>query len=212
MNTSKHQDQTLALAGVFQAAELVHQAASQGAWSGFAAAQSIQSLFKLTADSVEDIYDGPYGVKLGLQSLTHMLSGQNDQVQALKYAVSLLQLEPRFTRRRRMQQTLIDELEQIGRLSVAELAQDETDQSLLEQKVEALAKLYQETVSTIEPRIIVHGKPGHLKQQRNLNWIRALLFAGLRSAVLWRQLGGNRWSLLFGRKKLLQSARRWLSA
>ena len=40
-------DKTLALAGVFQAAELVRQAACHGTWSGYAATSSLDSLFKM---------------------------------------------------------------------------------------------------------------------------------------------------------------------
>ena len=36
--------------------------------------------------------------------------------------------------------------------------------------------------------------------------IRALLLAGMRSAVLWRQLGGNRLKLLWTRKHIVQYA------
>ena len=36
--------------------------------------------------------------------------------------------------------------------------------------------------------------------------IRALLLAGIRSAVLWRQLGGRRWRLVTQRQRLLQIA------
>ena len=34
--------------------------------------------------------------------------------------------------------------------------------------------------------------------------IRALLLAGIRSARLWRQLGGHRWQLVISRRKLLK--------
>ncbi|HSX19775.1 MAG TPA: DUF489 family protein, partial [Gammaproteobacteria bacterium] len=39
-----------------------------------------------------------------------------------------------------------------------------------------------------------------------VNKIRTILLAGVRSAVLWRQLGGSRWQLTFGKKTLLQDA------
>jgi high frequency lysogenization protein len=106
-----------------------------------------------------------------------------------------------------MQRHIGRELEKIGQLQGYP-----DDPSQLDQQVEAVANLYQDTISTIEPRVIVQGKPDHLQRERNLHWIRALLFAGLRSAVLWRQLGGSRWSLLFGRQKLLLAARELLHA
>jgi high frequency lysogenization protein len=39
-----------------------------------------------------------------------------------------------------------------------------------------------------------------------VNWVRSLLLAGLRSAVLWDQLGGGRMELMFGRQKILTHA------
>ena len=207
MIETKTKEQTLALAGVFQAAELVHQAASQGAWSAYAAEQSIGSLFKLDADSVDEIYDGPYGVRLGLRTLTSMLSGQADNIQSLKYVVNLLQLERKFSNLKRIHQQLAEELQRIGNIKPEYGAEER-----MEAQVEQVAQLYQQTISTISPRIQVRGELSLLQQDRNIHWIRALLMAGLRSAVLWRQTGGNRFSLLFGRKKLLRNAERLLSA
>jgi len=39
------------------------------------------------------------------------------------------------------------------------------------------------------------------------NKIRTLLLAGIRAAVLWRQMGGNRWQLLFSRKDIINDAK-----
>ena len=69
-----------------------------------------------------------------------------------------------------------------------------------------IAALYTQTISTLSPRIVVNGRPQHLQVDRTVHWIRTLLFASLRSAVLWRQLGGGRFSLMFGRKKMLEEA------
>jgi high frequency lysogenization protein len=38
-----------------------------------------------------------------------------------------------------------------------------------------------------------------------------LLLAGIRAAVLWQQLGGNRWSLFWSRKKYVATAHKFLS-
>ncbi|MDX1397057.1 MAG: DUF489 family protein [Oceanospirillum sp.] len=44
-----------------------------------------------------------------------------------------------------------------------------------------------------------------MRQNSNAEKVRALLFAGIRSAILWHQLGGRRWKLLLGRKKILRA-------
>ena len=53
---------------------------------------------------------------------------------------------------------------------------------------------------------MVNGHGGHLQNPRVANKIRALLLAGIRATLLWYQVGGSRWGLLWSRKKYLQSA------
>ncbi|MCB1807912.1 MAG: DUF489 family protein, partial [Candidatus Competibacteraceae bacterium] len=52
----------------------------------------------------------------------------------------------------------------------------------------------------------------HLNRPDNANRIRTLLLAGLRSAVLWRQKGGGRLTLLLRRKALLAQAQAMLDS
>ena len=67
-----------------------------------------------------------------------------------------------------------------------------------------LGTLYTETLSTFRFRIQVNGDYNYLQQQRIANQIRALLLASVRSAILWRQVGGNRLQLLFYRKNIAE--------
>jgi len=53
---------------------------------------------------------------------------------------------------------------------------------------------------------MVQGKPEYLNTPTNANRIRALLLAGMRAAVLWRQLGGNRLKLLWTRRGIVERA------
>jgi high frequency lysogenization protein len=46
------------------------------------------------------------------------------------------------------------------------------------------------------------GDHNYLQQTRIASQIRALLLSAIRSAMLWRQVGGNRWQLLLQRKAL----------
>jgi len=66
--------------------------------------------------------------------------------------------------------------------------------------ISKLAELYTETVSTLQPRIMVKGEPVWLQQDAIVEKIRSLLLAGLRAAVLWNQVGGGRLQFLFRRK------------
>ncbi|HLF31826.1 MAG TPA: high frequency lysogenization protein HflD [Xanthomonadales bacterium] len=193
---------TLALAGVMQATELVRQAAWHGTWSGFAASASLQSLFKLEVDSVEAVYGGNSCLRLGLEALITALQGENRNTDVLSYALGLLQIERRFVKSAQLQQLVGQRLTQIAD-SGPELEGHEREDLQAHQ----IALLYSESISRLTPRIVVSGKPQYLKTDRTVDWIRTLLLAGLRSAVLWDQLGGGRLELLFGRKKILQEAK-----
>ncbi len=70
-----------------------------------------------------------------------------------------------------------------------------------------LAKLYSDNISPLRPRIIVEGNPNFLQQPTQVNQIRALLLAAIRSAVLWRQLGGSPWRMLFRQREYAMLAR-----
>ncbi len=72
-----------------------------------------------------------------------------------------------------------------------------------ENVIAAFGGLYEDTLSTFRQRIQVHGDMRHLQQRDNAARIRALLLSGIRSARLWRQLGGHRWQLILSRRKLL---------
>ncbi|WP_191621294.1 high frequency lysogenization protein HflD [Marinihelvus fidelis] len=202
MNT----EQVLALAGVFQATELVRQAAHHGTWSGYAATTCLDSLFRLEADTAEDVFGGKSQLRLGLETLAAVLEGEQRHAESLQYTVGLMQLQRRFMRDGAMQALVGEKLADAAALGEA-LSQHERQ----DLQADAIAALYSETLSTLTPRIVVHGRPQYLQNPRTVSWVRSLLFAGLRSAVLWRQVGGGRFSLLFGRKKALEQAHRLLA-
>jgi high frequency lysogenization protein len=194
-------DRTLALSGVFQATELVRQAACHGTWSGYAATACLQSLFILEAESTGEIYGGTQRVKLGVETLLAILQGESRHADSLRYAVGLLQVEKKFRRSAALQQTVGRRLEEIAQVGKG-LEQHERDDLQAGQ----ISALYSDTISRLSPRIVVNGKPQYLKNQRTVDWVRTLLLAGLRSATLWHQLGGGRFELMFGRKTLIREA------
>jgi len=205
MISQKLKEQTLALAGIFQAAELVHQAATTGQWSGYAAEQSIQSLFELEPETVDDVFTGEFGVNLGMKSLRGALKGEQPYAQTLAYAIELLQLERKYRSNTAMRQSIGTSLTAISQMG-------STDIDLKDAQATALGELYQQTISTLPTRIMVNGKPVYLQNERTLGWIRSLLFAGLRSARLWVQLGGSRFDLMFGRKKIIDASNQILGS
>lgn len=194
-------ERTLALAGVVQAAELVRQASWHGTWSGFAATASLQSLFKLQADNVDDIFGTHKNLRLGLETLVATLHGDRRYADTMRYAIGLLQVEKRFVRSPALQAKIGEHLPQIAAHG-ADLAAHEREDF----QAQEIAELYAATISSLSPRIVVNGRAQYLKPPRTVHWIRTLLLAGLRSAVLWQQLGGNRFELLFRRRHIMREA------
>jgi len=194
-------ERTLALAGVFQATELVRQAAHHGTWSGYAASSCLHSLFQLESESTAEIYGGVAKMRLGVETMLAVLQGDNEHADSLRYAVGLLQIEKKFRRSGKLQAEVGNRLADIATDGV-ELDQHERE----DLQAHDISGLYSDTISKLSPRIVVNGKPQYLKNDRTVDWVRTLLMAGLRSATLWSQLGGGRFELMFGRKKIIQEA------
>ncbi|MNO05884.1 putative lysogenization regulator [compost metagenome] len=57
---------------------------------------------------------------------------------------------------------------------------------------------------------MVQGNPHYLGQAGVVDEIRALLLAAVRSAVLWRQMGGSLWDFLFGKRAMIEAVDRAL--
>ncbi|MEM6986571.1 MAG: DUF489 family protein, partial [Pseudomonadota bacterium] len=116
------------------------------------------------------------------------------------YQLSLIQLQFQLMKRPESQAALRRGLEQLAEF------RDMQGGALDETIVNRLSTLYQDTLSTLKPRIIIRGHAAHLAAQDKADTVRALLMAGVRAAVLWRQAGGSRWSLLLGRRASIQTA------
>ncbi len=189
-------DLTLALAGVFQAASLVKQIANTGMANSAVIESSMETLFKFDAETVEDVYGGVAGAGAGIRELNKQFSsarGERD-MEITRYVISLLTLEKKLSANREMLDQIAKSLDNIkSGLDYFSLMHENT--------ILKIGQLYKDTVSNLNPRIIVSGEQTHLSNEKNASRIRALLLAGLRSAILWRQCGGSRWTILFNRKK-----------
>lgn len=195
-------DITLGLAGVFQAAELVKQIARQGFAQETPFQSSISSIFTLNAHTTEEVFGSVQGVRLGLEMLLAQLGGtsQKRDVESLRYAMGIIDLQRRFIKDKKLPTKLRSGLESI----------DFNQQNIEKATILEIATLYTETLSTLSFRIQVFGNPQYLQEEEKAARIRALLLAGVRAAVLWEQKGGGRWHLLFNRNKILKQAEQFL--
>jgi high frequency lysogenization protein len=198
-------NQVIALAGIAQAAALVDQLATTGKVDEKALETTIGSLLKTESDSVLDVYGNDLAnLALGLKHLDAQLTGYEiAHADQARYAASMVFLERRLSDQPAMLKTISIGLER---------AKAQTDHfNLLHENVLAnLGDLYSQTVSKLEPRIMVNGNPDILRRQETANKIRACLLAGIRSAMLWNQCGGRRWKFLLFRKKIQAETQRLL--
>ena len=194
------EDQTLALAGIVQACLIVRELAYQGQAPEHAFQVSVASIFRMDAPDVPSVYDGVLRLGDGLRHLRKQLSGQAGQQDAeiMRHSLTLLHLGQQVLQDPAMLQTLGNEIQAI------ELREKEQDW-LHSSRIEDLASLYQKTISTLSPKIMVKGDPKQLNQPWVAQRIRAALMAGIRSAVLWHQCGGRKLNLLFRRKSFINA-------
>lgn len=193
----------LALAGVVQALKQVRRVAETGQADAAVLATAMDSVFRIDAESPVDVYGSARELRPGLLLLRDYFSRQGDDEQLPKLALSVLQLERRFVSSGDTAQEVLD-----GILATKPLA--ERVGSAHPEVYSALGGLYAETVSHLRPKVMVQGNPHYLGQADIVAEIRAVLLAALRSAVLWRQLGGSLWDFALRRRAMLEAIEHWL--
>lgn len=198
------QDRTIALIGLYQVAQLVYQLATTGKTDDTAYQASINSLFVENPSETLDVYGGQVeNIQLGTQTLLSQMSNTESvssrNIEITKYVLSLIILEKNVSKTDGV-------FNKVSRIIESALTQRTHFGDFHENVIATLARAYSENISPINPRIMVNGQHGHLQNPKTANKIRALLLAGIRSAVLWRQVGGSRWGLLWSRKKYLRTA------
>lgn len=198
--------QVIALAGLIQSAYLVDQIACTGKYPAESFSPLLQSLFQFDVDDAEQIYGSVHGIELGLKLLIEMFDGPGPEghKSTVRYALGMLYLQKKLMNNSDMLNILSNRLKHTQFKS-------EHFSNEVNELSSSVAGVYQDTISTFKYRIQVNGNLQQLQDKANADKIRALLLAGIRAAVLWRQSGGKRWHLFFFRKRLANQARALLA-
>jgi high frequency lysogenization protein len=200
----------IALAGVFQATQQVRALATGARTDADAVATSLASIFRIDADSAADVFGGVAGVRHGLHLVIAQIDSPQRDLVLTRLVLGVLKLERQLHGQRPMNEALASGIEAIRRQAV------QVETGLLDATGSAvqkrLAELYCATLSTLRPRLVVHGDPAYLTRPERVERIRALLLAAVRAAVLWRQVGGRRWRLLLRRRDYAMLARGLLTS
>lgn len=192
---SRRDARILALAGMLQALAQVRRIADTGQADSQILTTALDSVFRIDAESPAAVYGDESALRPGLRLLRDYFGNRTEDAQLPRLALALLQLERRFSR---------DEM--AGRVhdGIVALAPEAARQGSAHPDVlAALGKLYADTVSDLRPRVMVQGNPHYLGQAAVVAEIRAVLLAALRSAVLWRQLGGSLWDFMLRRRGIV---------
>jgi high frequency lysogenization protein len=203
---SNTHNRAIALAGIFQCVDGVSQIANTGNVDEALFNSCINSVLAEDVDSAEGLYGSLDQLEIGLRSMMYQLGagpispdGKPKDLEATRYALGLLQLEKKLNNNPEVFQKLLSGIQDTQKkLEFFDVTHENI--------TAALADIYANTISTLGPKIMVKGDQSHLANPKNASKIRALLLAGIRAALLWRQAGGSRWKLLFERGKLQKQA------
>ncbi|NOH71842.1 high frequency lysogenization protein HflD [Vibrio pectenicida] len=192
-------DRTIAFAGICQAVALVQQVAQNGHCDSDAFEASLKAILNTNPVNTLGVYGEESNLKIGLEYIVKGIDSTPSGSEITRYIISLMALERKLRARKDAMSQLGDRIQMIERqLSHFEL--------LDVQMLSNLASIYLDVISPIGPRIQVTGTPSVLQQTSNQDKVRALLLSGIRSTVLWHQVGGKRRQLIFGRKKMVEQA------
>jgi high frequency lysogenization protein len=219
----RKEEQAIAIAAMFQAASLVDQIATKGMISQTSFETSINSLFKTNPENTEDVFGGRHflanNLMLGLKSVLDVISKKRGPSgnNITNYVLAMIMLQQKLVKSDQMLKLMGDRLEELNDKALKFYSNEEqtlnNEVNLTHNNIIAgLDGLYQETISTFSFRIKVQGDQRHLQNKDNAAKVRALLLAGIRAAILWRQVGGTRWHLLFFKSRIKDSVEKILQA
>lgn len=199
-------DMTLALAAAIQACEQIHLLAHGKTVNEQVLTVAIHSLFVFDPKDVEHTYGGMNNLKPGLAWLAKVTS---TRVQArdrdiLQYFTSILYLARLMQNDKPRLKRLHDRLQ---------TAKNQVDyfHALHPQVIAGIADIYSQSISSLSFRVQIRGLRQVLTQESSMQTVRCLLLAGFRAVVLWQQVGGRRWQLLFSRKRIAETAKQLLA-
>lgn len=197
----------LALAGMVQASKLVQQLARQGKADEKALSHSIQSILILKSSDPLETLHGAKGMRLGLKEIPKLFGKktQKNGPELIRYLISLYHLQKKLEVRNDLKKTL--------KRRILQAQSQATHFNLTHQHViDTLASGFLQTLGQFKYRIEIVGGVNHLKKTEILAAIRTCLLTGIHAASLWRQAGGNRWQLLFFRKRIIRVAENLLKS
>ena len=197
--------QVLALAAIFQSCSLVSRLAHTGAAEAHKMQFAMSTLLNQNPDSLQELYGSIDNLHAGMATMQAFLSNTNtaadlkeQEREVINYVMSSIHLAGKLSGDSRMLAQIKDGVENANN-------QAQHFSITHENVYSNIAALYQDTISKMRLKIQVSGSAVYLQQSAVAARIRCMLFSAIRSAFLWRQLGGKRRHLMLQRKTLLET-------
>ncbi|WP_133407121.1 high frequency lysogenization protein HflD [Parashewanella tropica] len=192
-------EQAIAFAGILYALKQVQQVARTDEYDTESVEASLNTLLVTDPDNILDIYQDRSIVIDGSKAIVDQLESDKKDMELTRYLVGVLSLERKLARSGQMG-ILAERISQIKRQTAHFNINDN-------QIINNIASIYSDLISNLGPKIMIIGNPKILHKDITQERVRALLLSAIRSAVLWRQLGGKRRELVFFRKRMINAAK-----
>lgn len=194
--------QALALAAIFQASNQVYKLAYTGDSNIKTMEFSMSTLLNQNPDSLGQLYGPIDNLQDGLVTMQRFLENAKNiseprHKEVISYVMSSIHIASKLS----SDQQLLSKIE--NGIDKARL-QAEHFSMIHDNVVTNVGALYQDTISKMRLRIQVIGSAVYLQQSGVAARIRCMLFAAIRNAFLWRQLGGKRRHFLLQRKAFVE--------
>ena len=187
-------EQTIALAGLYQSCQVVSNIAWNGEYKEKDMIPLINCIMQIDSSNTENIYIDISKLQTGLVYFRKQIVGDifTRSSETRRYIASLHQLAD----------NLMSDKDCINKIQILLKELSFKSEAIeIDDKVTKLSDIYKKTLSTFEPRIVVNGENKYLINNIQASRIRTALFAGVRSIILWQQLGGSKLKLLLFKGK-----------
>ena len=192
-------NETISLGAIYQACNEIKKIAWQGEININIIEPLINSVYQITSENIDDIYINTKRLNTGLDFLRRQLVGDafSRDAEVTRYFEAIGILIKNMNKKEDIFNKLRHHLSQ----QTMAVQEDNLDDHAL-----FLSNLYLNTISKVEPRIIVNGDNKYLTDKKNAAMIRSLLLCAIRSYILWQQSGGSKFRIFLFKKKIAKLA------
>lgn len=197
------ENQTIALAAIYQSCYIIKEIAWNGKFNENDLEVLINGIFITNPSSAYDVYNEIHHLDTGFKFLKDQLNGINVNHEVKGYFSALITLSKGLEKNKIITTKVQEEL--------LKLEESFSNEKLsFDDKSKKISIIYINTLSKIEPRIIITGDNQYLKDPIIASKIRTSLFAGLRSVFLWKSFGGSNIRNFFYKSKIINEIDRLL--